>query len=313
MYRIGIDLGGTSFTVGIVDEAYNIIYKVNKPTLAHRSGEEIIKDMAETCENILKDNAIDKESIKCIGLGVPGIVDPPNGRVVIASNINMSDTPLRSIMQNYINLPVYMENDANAAALGEHFAGSAQGCKNSVTVTLGTGVGAGIIIDSKVYSGPFFGAGELGHMIIKSDGELCACGRQGHFEAYSSATALIRDTKKAAIENPKSSINEAVFGILDDITPKTAFDCAQAGDKAAKDVIDNYIYYLSVGLTNIVHIFQPEIIVIGGGISNQGASLIKLIEKTIEPLIYGDIVTKFKTSSLGSSAAIIGASLATAT
>ena len=310
MYNIGIDLGGTNIAGGIVDNTGKLVYKKSVPTLHERGAEAVIKDIIALCKSMAEESSVELSQIKSLGIGCPGTVNPPEGILVYATNLNFKNIHIGDMVGKELNLPVYIENDANCAALGESLFGAAKGSKNSVTVTLGTGVGGGIIIDGSIYSGSFFGAGELGHHIIRMGGELCGCGSRGCWEAYASATGLIRETVKGAEDNPESIINRYVNGNLDEITAKTAFDAAAEGDNTAKEIVNNYIEHLCVGFSNIVNLLQPEIIVIGGGISGQGDDLITAIENRVsETVLGGNLKTRYLTAKLGNDAGIIGAAM----
>ncbi|MCL2564960.1 MAG: ROK family protein [Defluviitaleaceae bacterium] len=310
MYNIGIDLGGTNIAGGIVDSDGKLVHKKSIPTLHARGADTVITDIITLCKDLAQESSINFDQIKSIGIGCPGIVNPPDGILIYATNLNFKDVSIGEKVSKVLNLPVYIENDANCAALGESMFGAAKGSKHSVAVTLGTGVGGGIIIDGSIYSGPFFGAGELGHHIIRIGGELCGCGGMGCWEAYASATALIRETVKEAKNNPNSIINRCVSGNLDKITAKTAFDAAAEGDATAKEVVNNYLDHLCVGLSNIINLLQPEIIVIGGGISGQGNTLITAIEDRVsETVLGGSLKTRFVIAQLGNDAGIVGAAM----
>jgi glucokinase len=226
MYYIGIDLGGTNIAAGLVDKTGTIMHKDSVPTMREREYPEIIKDMAMLCKKIIKDAGIDIKDVKSIGIGAPGTPDNKNGILVYANNLKFKNVPIRMEMQKYINLPVLIENDANCAALAESVAGASKDVKNSIAITLGTGIGGGMVIGGKVYSGFNSAAAEVGHMTIVSEGEQCTCGRKGCWEAYGSAMALIEQSKKAAKENPDSLLNKLVDGDLDKINAKTSFDAA---------------------------------------------------------------------------------------
>ena len=259
---------------------------------------------------MIEESGTDLALIGSIGIGCPGTVNPTNGNIIFAPNLNLTNIPIGVRVSEGLKLPVYVENDANNAALGEAMFGAAKRSRSSVTVTLGTGIGSGIVIEGKIYSGPFFGAGELGHHVIHLNGEACGCGQRGCWEAYSSATALIRDTVNGAQNNPNSIINSLANGNLNAITAKTAFDGAIAGDNISIGIVENYLDYLSAGLANIVNIIQPEIIVIGGGISGQGDSLIEAIEMRVaRRILGGDLKTRFVIAALGNDAGIIGAAM----
>ena len=292
MYKIGIDLGGTNIAAGIIDKNLSLVAKKAIPTLGSRPACDIVSDMAYLIREMISQEGMELNQIDSIGIGVPGVVNPKTGLVVATSNINIAGVNLRDMMHEHIDLPIFLENDANAATLGEYVAGAAFGYTHCVMITLGTGIGGGIIVDGKIYTGKFFGAGELGHMTIEAGGEICGCGRAGHWEAYSSATALIRDAKKLGLE-PE---------------PKAIFEATET-NAAANKLIEKYMYYLCLGLSNIIHIFQPDVIVIGGGISMQGKRLIDMIEHTIPPMIYGELHTKFAIAKLGNDAGIIGAAM----
>jgi len=310
MYNIGIDLGGTNIAGGICDNSGRLVLKRTIPTLSLRGADLVISDIITLCKSIVEESRLDSADIASVGIGCPGTVNSLCGTIVNAPNVNLINVPIGAMVNDGLNLPVYIENDANCAALSEAMFGAARGSKNSLTVTLGTGIGSGIIIDGYIYSGSFFGAGELGHHVIRMDGEACGCGQRGCWEAYASATALIRDTVSGAKNNPGSIINSLVSGNLDEVTAKTAFDCALAGDSTAIDIVENYLDNLCVGLANIVNMLQPEIIVIGGGISGQGASLIASIEKRVaKRILGGDLKTRFAIAKLGNDAGIIGAAM----
>ena len=216
--------------------------------------------------------------------------------------------PLRAKIQGEINLPVYLENDANCAALGEHMVGAAKGSDSSITVTLGTGIGGGIILGGKIISGAYGDAGEIGHMVISPNGEPCTCGTHGCWEAYASATALIRQAKIASIYAPESQIVKEVDNDLRLITGKTVFDAADLGDETAKSVIQQYLFYVSIGLANLVNILQPETIAMGGGICAQGEKILRPIGEMTESMVFGrNLKTKLVTAALGNDAGIIGA------
>ncbi|NLJ87943.1 MAG: ROK family protein [Epulopiscium sp.] len=311
MYYIGVDLGGTKIAAGLVTKEGKLINKKSIPTLRQRNYQEIIKDMGNLCLDLIKENNVSLEDLHSIGVGSPGLPDPENGILVYSNNLNFKNVPLCKELQQYINIPIYLENDANCAALGEAVAGAAKEYNSSVTVTLGTGIGGGIIIDGKIYSGSFNAGGEIGHHVIVVDGEQCTCGRKGCWEVYASATALIRESKIAAIRHPESQLNSMVNGEINRINAKTPFDAAQNGDKVASEVIDNYFKYLGAGIVNMVNILQPEVVIIGGGISGQGEYLLKPLRDILDRDAYGlgPAKTKLKVAELGNDAGIIGAAM----
>ena len=309
MYHIGIDLGGTNIAAGIVAPDGAILHKRSIPTHRERPASAILTDMAALCRQLVTEAELDMEhDIQSVGVGAPGMVDSRRGVILCASNLNFQDTPVKEELQKLIPKPVRVENDANCAALAESVCGAAQGTRDSITVTLGTGVGGGILVDGRLVSGAWFGGGEVGHHVIVSGGEPCACGRRGCWEAYASATALIRDTRRAAV--PGSRLYEAVGGDLAGIDAKTAFDAAEDGDPAARDVISRYLGYLAEGLMNLVNIFQPEVIAIGGGVSAQGEKILLPLRERVNGMGYGGrTTTRLEIARLGNDAGIIGAAL----
>lgn len=311
MYYIGVDLGGTNIAVGIVTEEGKLLSKKSIPTFRQRNYKEILKDMGELCLNVIKEEGIKLKEVHSVGVGSPGTPDPENGILVYANNLNFKDVPIRTELQKYINVPIYLENDANCAALGEAVAGAAKDFKNSVTVTLGTGVGGGIVIDGKIFSGSFYGGAEIGHHVIVVDGEQCTCGRRGCWEAYASASALIRDARIAAAKYPESQVFKLVNGDIRLINAKIPFDAAQQGDKVGQELVDNYIKYLGMGIANMHNILQPEVVVIGGGVCAQGDNLLNPLREILQNEVYGNepVKTQLRIAKLGNDAGIIGAAM----
>lgn len=308
---IGIDLGGTNIAAGVVDENGKIINSDSIPTLAQRSHSEIIKDMAMICKKVTKDAGLSLKDIKAIGVGAPGHIDTEKGLVVRSENFaDFSNIPLKEELQKLTGIPVNIENDANAAAFGEYVATGAES-SSFVFITLGTGVGGGAVIDGKIYRGFNNAGAEFGHMILAMDGELCTCGNKGCWEAYASVTALIRQTKEAMEKHPDSLMKK----IADEegkINGRTSFLAASKGDKAAQEVVDNYIKYVATGIASMVNIFQPETLVIGGGISKEGDTLLLPIKKIVDKMDYNKYEPKvdIKIAKLFNDAGIIGAALA---
>ncbi|MBR5615936.1 MAG: ROK family protein [Clostridia bacterium] len=316
MVRLGVDLGGTNIAVGIVDENYQVIHKDSVPTQASRAPEAIVDDIAMLCRRVLADKGLTLSDVSGVGIAAPGTINSRDGYVEYANNLPFIHFPIVPLLKERLgDIPTFVDNDANAAAWGEAIAGAAKGTANSVMITLGTGVGGGIVIDNKVYSG-FNGAGaELGHMVIVADGAPCSCGRKGCWEAYSSATALIRMTKEKLEEcaaSGRETIMTDMVAKKGRVTGRTAFDGMRAGDEAAKEVVDTYIYYLACGITNLVNLLRPEILSIGGGISGEGQSLIDALLPLVSKECYGgDKVgqTKLCIAKLGNDAGIVGAAV----
>ncbi len=309
MVRIGIDLGGTNIVAGVVNDDNVIVAKAQCKTNLPRSYKEILADMAMLAKKAVAEAGLTMDDVAYVGVGCPGTCNGETGIVEYSCNLDFAEVPLRSELSKMLEKPVYVENDANAAALGEAVAGAAKGAKSVLCITLGTGVGGGIIIHGKIYDGFNFAGAELGHMVIVVDGEPCGCGRDGCWESYASATALIRQTKKAIDRNPNCKMAKMVT-INGKVSGRTAFDAMREGDPVAKAVVDQYIKYLSAGLTNMVNIFQPEVLCIGGGISHEGDAL---IEPVLEYIVkeryskYSKNQTRLCTAALGNDAGIIGA------
>lgn len=307
---IGIDLGGTNIAVGVVTDAGEILTQDSAPTLAEREYPEIVKDMAMLCERVAKEAGCTMQDIKAIGIGCPGSIDRKNGIVSYANNLKMDHTPLAAELQKYFDLPVQVENDANAAAFGEYMI-NGEGVDHFIFITLGTGVGGGIIINKEIYSGFNGAGGELGHFTLVFDGEPCTCGNAGCWEAYASVTALIRQTKAAMEKNP-DSLMHSIVAQQGKVNGRTAFDAAKQGDKAAQEVVDTYVSYVAAGVMSMINIFQPEKFVIGGGISKEGDRLLKPIIDFVNQYGYNKYLekTEIKVATLFNDAGIIGAALA---
>ena len=311
MYNLGVDLGGTNIAVGVVNDKFEIVGRGKKKTSAPRPATEIADDIAAACRMALEDAGITLDDVSSVGIGSPGSVDPKTGVVASSNNLGFVSVPLVELVSSRLSgKKTYIENDANAAAYGEFMAGAGKGTKDFVIITLGTGVGCGIIIDSKLFTGANNAGGELGHTTIVFNGENCNCGRKGCWETYASATALIRQTKAEMVKDTDSLMWEIVGNDQNKVNGRTAFEAMRRGDRAAKQVVDKYILYLSCGVANAVNIFQPEVLCIGGGISNEGETLIAPVRKIIEFERYSKNVkkqTEIRKAELGNDAGIIGA------
>ena len=315
MYYIGIDLGGTNIAAGIVDESYKIIKKASTPTKASRPADEIVADMAKLCADLIADCGITVDQIRYVGIATPGTANSDTGVVEYANNLPFLRYPIADkLKEKFPVKAVYIENDANAAAKGEAVAGVAKGAKYSVMITLGTGVGGGMVFDGKVYSGFNYAGAELGHMVIEHNGKPCSCGRRGCWEAYSSATGLIRMTREKLEKTPRDAtvMWEMIDGNLDNVSGKTAFAAARRGDSVGQKVVDEYISYLACGITNIINIFQPNVLSIGGGICNERDFLLNPLMEIVNRDQYtrnSDNKTQVKIAALGNDAGILGAAL----
>ena len=305
MYRIGIDLGGTNIAVGVVNETYEIVALHSVPTGASRPAAEVIRDMGDAVEAALAKAGVSIAECQSIGVGSPGTCDSEKGVVARAYNLGWFDVPVCAMLQQRFGIPVRLSNDANCAALAETVAGAAIGCENMVLITLGTGVGGGIIIDGKIYAGMRSAGAELGHMLLVLDGEQCTCGRRGCWETYASATALIRQAQQAAADHPESLLAQA-----GEITGLAVFQAADQGDSVAQSVIDRYCVYVAAGFTDLVNSLAPEMILLGGGISRQGERILAPIREYVVGNCFGQkdgAVPVIKAAKLGNEAGIIGA------
>lgn len=312
MYRIGVDLGGTNIAVGVVTEELKIIGRGKVKTKCPRPAEEIFDDIAVAVNMAVKDAGISMDEVSSVGVGTPGSVNKLNGYIEFANNLGFEQVPAKEMLEARIGKPVYLDNDANCAALGEAIAGAGKGVGNFVAVTLGTGVGSGIIVDGKIVSGVNYAGGEMGHTVIMVNGKQCNCGRKGCWEQYASATALIAQTKEAMLENKESKMWQLCNNNIDNASGRTAFDAMRLGDETAQKVVDNYIYYVSVGIINVVNTFQPEFVCVGGGISHEGDTLLNPIRKHAEAerySIHAAKQTKIVAAELGNDAGIFGAAL----
>ena len=311
-YTIGVDLGGTNIAVGIVNENYEIVKKGSVPTLAQRGPEPIVHDMAELCKKLLAECEIAMDDVTGAGIACPGTVNPATGIVEYANNIKFSDFPLVALFSKEMVMPaenVKIGNDANLAALGEAVAGAAKGASSSVMITLGTGVGGGVILDGKMLMGCAFGGAELGHTVIELNGRQCSCGRKGCFEAYCSATALVKLTKEKFEATSGTLMHEMCENDINRVGGKTAFAAMKKGDKAGAEVVDAYISYLACGVANLINIFQPEVFTIGGGVSGEGDNLLVPLKEKVSEQIYSKdkiLKTDLRIATLGNDAGIIG-------
>ena len=305
MYRIGIDLGGTNIAVGVVDDRHRIVAEASLPAGAHRPAEQVVADMCRAVELALDKAGLTPADCASIGVGAPGTCDPERGVVVRAYNLNWFDVPVCAMLTAHFGLPARLSNDANCAALAETVAGAAVGCRNMVLITLGTGVGGGIIVDGRIVSGLGGAGGEPGHSLLVLDGEPCTCGRRGCWEVYASATALIRQSREAAAAHSTSLLNR-----YPELTGRDVFDAADAGDEAAQAVLERYYVYVAAGITDLVNILSPEMVLIGGGISRQGERLLRPIRRYVAANCFGGESRPqpiIQAAQLGNEAGIIGA------
>ncbi len=307
MLYLGVDLGGTNIKAALVTENGETVKEASTPTNLPRTAEAVCDDIAALCLQLAEG-----EQVAAVGVGCPGTVD--DGVVLYSNNLDWHDFAMADYLKAKIGLPVFVGNDANVAALGEALAGCGRNAESTVVVTLGTGVGAGVVLGGKLLTGYTGAASEAGHMVILDtpDAPRCTCGRPGCFEALASATALIRMTREARHAHPESALN-TIAPAEADVNGRTAFDAAAQGDMAAQTVVDSYIHYLAVGVANLINIFFPEVIGLSGGVANQGENLLKPLCAAVEPMTFGHSFAKkhtcITTCTLGYRAGVIGAAL----
>lgn len=314
-YYIGVDVGGTNIACGVVDENGKILARSKVKTRGGGASpapyeavlESIKIAVREACENA----GISTDKVNSIGIGCPGLCNSESGVVEYSNNLGFVNVPLKADVEAEFGLPVFLENDANAAAFGEFTAGAAKGAKSAVVITLGTGVGAGIVLDGRIYRGANFSGGEIGHTVIVVDGAPCTCGRRGCFEAYSSATALVRMTAEASEQHPESLMTKI---IREDgkVSARTAYKAMKEGDPVGRAVTEQYIKYLSCGIANVINTFQPDVLCIGGGVCNEGDTLLTPLKSAVAEQIYSKNSAKntdIVICSLGNDAGMIGAAM----
>lgn len=310
-YNLGIDIGGTNIACGIVNDSCEIVARSKVKTNAPRPYGEILEDIILAAELACKELGISPNELSSIGIGCPGTCNRENGVVEYSNNLGFVNVPLRDDIEKRFGVKTYLGNDADAAAFGEYCAGAAKGAKNAVVITLGTGVGSGIIIDGHIYSGSNFAGGEIGHTVIEADGAPCTCGRKGCFEAYSSATGLVTTTKEYAEKFPESLMAKMIKQ-EGRVSARTSYAAMKQGDEAGRLVTDEYVKYLAIGITNVINVFQPDILCIGGGVCNEGDTLLLPLRKLVAEQVYSKNSAKntaIVICSLGNDAGIIGAAM----
>ena len=309
-HYVGIDLGGTNIAAGVTDRDHKILFEHSVPTGLPRPADELAQAVFDMVKDMLKDHGMDFGDVTCAGIGIPGTVNQETGMVEYANNFGFDHVPFVTMIQELFPCPVFAENDAKAAAWGEYLAGAGQGSSSMVMVTLGTGVGGGIILGGRLLAGYNLAAGEIGHMVIREGGKLCSCGRRGCLEAYASASALVEAARKAAKRQSDSLLNYLCGEDLDKINGRMVFQAAKAMDPAAVQVMEEFVEHLAVGVANIINIFQPEVLCVGGGLSGAGDQLLTPLRERTAPVVYSRSSQKnarIVAAALGNGAGIIGA------
>lgn len=309
-FYLGLDVGGSNLAAGIVDKDYHIIKKASIPTNSQRPIEEIITDMIRISQEVIEKSELKMDQISSWGIGMPSCINRKTNLLVHANCFGWKNIPIHDYLKNRLPLPVFIENDANCATYGEALAGAAKGYNNVLMLTLGTGVGGGIIINGKIYTGSDNMGAELGHTKLVYDGKLCTCGQKGCLEAYCSSTALQQTANSVVKVHPESQIAKLCNQFHTDINGEIIFQAAKEGDEMAKKIVQDYISHLAAGISTFITIFRPEIIILGGGITNSGDFLLNPLNKKVHECTFGAAeigVPPIVQACLGNDAGIIGA------
>ena len=310
MFRIGMDLGGTFIKAGLVSDDFRLITERTVPTGVERTAGEVADTMIQIAEEVIRQSGIPREEVRGIGVGSPGAIDPRSGTVLFSNNFGWENVPLRGLLRARTELPVRLANDAQCAVMGEWKAGAGKNCGNLILLTLGTGVGSGLILDGKLFTGGGRSGGIIGHMVIEKNGRPCNCGRRGCLEAYASASALSRELERAARERPESSLGKKVRAPGTAISARLVFDQAWQGDPDAAQIVGEFISSLGEGIANLVNLFRPDKVLIGGGICDQGDSLFIPLNRFVRERCYARekvYIPPVERAALGNRAGIIGA------
>ena len=308
---IGIDVGGTTAKAGVVDEAGQILYKSSCKTGIERDFEDIAADMAELCRHIVRESGHEMAEVAAVGVGIPGEQSPKTGLVAFCNNLGWVDVPLMQRLRDALGLPVYVDNDANVAALAESAFGASRDVKSSILITLGTGVGGGIVRDQRIHTGAHGVGGEIGHMVVVVDGEPCNCGHRGCWEKYASATAIIRMGRALMEEKPDCALARQMGGDAANLNAKAVLDLAKAGDADCAGIFETYVKYLCVGLANLINIYDPDMLVLGGGVAHAGDFLLDAVRAALGDYVYCPALSwaRVELARLGNDAGIIGAAM----
>lgn len=311
MLYIGIDVGGTTAKAGVVDEAGQILYKSSCKTGIERDFEDIAADMAELCRHIVRESGHEMAEVTAVGVGIPGEQSPKTGLVAFCNNLGWVDVPLMQRLRDALGLPVYVDNDANVAALAESAFGASRDVKSSILITLGTGVGGGIVRDQRIHTGAHGVGGEIGHMVVVVDGEPCNCGHRGCWEKYASATAIIRMGRALMEEKPDCALARQMGGDAANLNAKAVLDLAKAGDADCAGIFETYVKYLCVGLANLINIYDPDMLVLGGGVAYAGDFLLDAVRAALGDYVYCPALSwaRVELARMGNDAGIIGAAM----
>jgi glucokinase len=308
--RIGIDVGGTGIQVGLVNKDLQIISEASIPTRTDIPFEDQVREIASCVLSVIPSAGLSPDEIESVGVGIPGIASA-SGEIIKCTNMGWHHVPFAEVFRRIYNKPVFVDNDANVAALAESVAGVSAGTSSSVFITIGTGIGSGIIIDGRIWKGAHGIGGELGHVIFDLDGVPCSCGNHGCLERYCSATAIIRMGREAAKQHPDTLMMKLAENNPSNITAKIVFDAARQEDPVGVEVYHRFIGYLAQAVASVVNLIDPEVIVLGGGVSKAGTFLLRpLIREFPRYVLFDDQpLPEIKLAVLGSEAGIIGAAM----
>ena len=311
MLYIGIDVGGTTAKAGVVDEAGQILYKSSCKTGIERDFEDIAADMAELCRHIVRESGHEMAEVAAVGVGIPGEQSPKTGLVAFCNNLGWVDVPLMQRLRDALGLPVYVDNDANVAALAESAFGASKDAPTSILITLGTGIGGGIVQNRRLHTGAHGVGGEIGHMVIAMNGEECNCGHRGCWEKYASATAIIRMGRALMEEKPDCALARQMGGDAANLNAKAVLDLAKAGDADCAGIFETYVKYLCVGLANLINIYDPDMLVLGGGVAHAGDFLLDAVRAALGDYVYCPALSwaRVELARMGNDAGIIGAAM----
>jgi len=308
---LGIDLGGSNITAALMKRSGEVLAMNKVKTLAHEGHGKITKRLIENAKALFADEpSLHRKNLKAVGIGVPGVIDIKRGVVRYSPNLpGWTNIHLREKIRKAFRVPVYMDNDANVAAFGEKWLGAGKGFRHVVVYTLGTGVGGGVILNGGIFHGSCDGAGELGHTTIIPDGPLCNCGNRGCLEALVSGTAIAREGRQAAGKDKRSLMNKLAEGESGKITSKIVFHAAEQGDKTALRVVSQVGKYLGIGVANVINLLNPQLIIIGGGVSKAGDALLKYVKAEAQKRAMKELYrcTKIVKAQLADRAGVFGA------
>ena len=311
-HYLGIDLGGTNIAAGVIDENHQFVARHSVPTKGTRPFEAVVRDIAAAARAVVAQAGLTEKDIEYAGIGAPSTIEPGTQRVVFANNLGWKKADLVGEFKKHWDVPVHIANDADCAALAESIAGAAKGYDNVLMLTLGTGVGGSFVMNRKIYLGGNGYGCEPGHSTLVYNGVQCTCGRRGCLEAYASVTALIRETIEMMAACPTSLMCEMCGGNMSRVSGRTAFDAAKQGDEAALQVVHNYVEYLAAGIGSLVTAFRPAVVILGGGLSNEGEYLLGPVRRRVSETVYAsDLMDPpaILKATLGNDAGIIGAAL----